>query len=68
MEELQKKVMELFKLEHQDWVRHIKEAEESGEGVDLNLGGNFAERVEGLMTAFREFDERHKTKRGRFGG
>ena len=66
MEEMEKRVMELFKEEHQDWVKHIKDAEEAGEGIDLNLGGNFAERVEGLMTAFREFKERHKGKKGFF--
>ena len=65
MEELEKNIMTLFKEEHQDWVKHIKEAETSGEGIDLNLGGNFAERVEGLMTSFSEFKERVKQKRGR---
>ena len=65
MEELEKNIMTLFKEEHQDWVRHIKEAETSGEGIDLNLGGNFAERVEGLMTAFRDFKTRTKQKRGK---
>jgi len=59
--------MNLFKEEHQDWVKHIKDAEEAGEGIDLNLGGNFAERVEGLMAAFREFKERNKGKRGFLG-
>ena len=67
MEEMEKRVMELFKQEHQDWVKHIKDAEEAGGGIDLNLGGNFAERIEGLMTAFREFKERHKGKKGFFG-
>ena len=46
METLEKEVMALFREEHQDWVKHIKDAEESKEGVDINLGGNFAERVE----------------------
>jgi len=65
MQEMQRKIIELFKEEHQDWVKHIKDAEETGEGIDLNLGGNFAERIEGLMTTFREFEERLKPKRKR---
>ncbi len=63
METLEKEVMALFKEEHQDWVTHIKEAEESGEGMDINLGGNFADRIEKLMTALRNFRERNNKKK-----
>ncbi len=66
MEILEKEVMALFKEEHQDWVTHIKEAEENEEGVDINLGGKFAERIEKLMTALRNFRERNKKKKGRW--
>ena len=70
MELLQKQIIELLKEEHQDWVQHLKEAEESGEGIDVNLGGNFASRLEKLLTSFREFENRHKPnnkKKGIFG-
>ena len=62
METLEKEVVALFKEEHQDWVKHIKDAEEQNEGVDINLGGNFAERLEKLLTALRNFRERNKKK------
>ncbi len=67
METLEKEVVALFKEEHQDWVKHIKEAEESNEGVDINLGGNFAERLEKLLTSLRNFRARNKTKKGIWG-
>ena len=67
MEELQKKIIEVFREEHQDWVSHIKEAETSGEGIDINLGGNFAVRVEKILQSFSDFRERHKAKKGWFG-
>ena len=66
METLEKEVMALFKEEHQDWVKHIQEAEEANEGVDINLGGKFAERIEKLMTALRNFRERNKKKKGKW--
>lgn len=62
METLEKEVMALFKEEHQDWVKNIKEAEEADGTVDINLGGKFAERIEKLMTALRNFRERNKKK------
>ncbi len=62
METLEKEVMALFKEEHQDWVKHIQEAEENNEGVDINLGGKFAERIEKLMTSLRNFRERSRKK------
>ena len=46
METLEKEIVALFREEQQDWLQHIKDAEESGEGRDINLGGNFAERLE----------------------
>ena len=67
METLEKEVIALFKEEHQDWVKNIKEAEENNEGVDINLGGKFAERVEKLMTALRNFRQRNKKKKGFWG-
>lgn len=66
MEDLEKDVVDLFKNEHQDWVKAIKEAEEKGEGIDLNLGGNFADRMAKLLEAFREFRKRSKGKKGFF--
>ncbi len=67
METLEKEVVAIFKEEHQDWVKHIEEAEETDKGVDVNLGGNFAERLEKLLTALRNFRERHKKKKGLWG-
>ena len=68
METLEKEIVALFKEEHQDWVTHIKEAEEAEEGVDINLGGHFAERLEKLLAALRNFRERNKKKsKGIFG-
>lgn len=65
MEELEKQVMTLFKEEHQDWVSHIKDAEEADGQVDINLGGNFATRIEKLLAAFRDCRARIKNpKRG----
>jgi len=66
METLEREIVALFKEEHQDWVKHIKEAEEANEGVDINLGGNFAGRVEKLLTSLRNFRERNKKKKGFF--
>ena len=68
METLEKEVMALFKEEHQDWVKHIKEAEEAESGVDINLGGKFAERVEKLMTSLRNFRARNKKETKGFWG
>ena len=68
METLEKEVVALFKEEHQDWVTHIKEAEEKGEGVDINLGGNFAGRLEKLLTSLRNFRERNKKVKKSFWG
>ena len=67
METLEKEVVALFKEEHQDWVEHIKEAEKNNEGVDINLGGNFAGRLEKLLTALRNFRERNRKKKGLWG-
>lgn len=66
MEELEKNIVRLFKEEHEDWVNHIKEAEESGTGVDINLGGNFAGRLEQLLTAIREYKLRQAKKKKRW--
>ena len=66
LEELRKNVIRLFKEEHQDWVKHLEEAEKNNTGVDLNLGGNFAERVQSLNEAFEEFRARSKKKKGLF--
>lgn len=66
METLEKEIVALFREEHQDWVRHIKEAEEQSEGVDINLGGNFAERLEKLLQSLRNFRERNKKKKKGF--
>ena len=63
METLEKEVVALFREEHQDWVTHIQEAEENEGGVDINLGGNFAERLEKLLTSLRNFRERNKKKK-----
>ena len=60
MDKLQSDIIGLFKLEHQAWVKAITEAEEKNTGVDVNLGGGFAERIDSVMKAFREFGERHK--------
>jgi len=59
--------MEILTEEHKDWVDKLREAEEKGEGVDINLGGNFAGRVQKMLYAFATFKERHKTKKGIFG-
>ncbi len=67
METLEKEVVALFKEEHQDWVEHIQEAEKKDGAVDINLGGNFAERLEKLLTALRNFRERNKKKKGLWG-
>jgi hypothetical protein len=67
MDELEKNVVQLFKEEHQAWVLAIQEAEKTGEGIDINLGGGFADRLEKLLLAFREFKQRHKKKKGLFG-
>ena len=67
METLEKEVVALFKEEHQDWVEHINEAEKANEGVDINLGGNFAGRLEKLLTSLRNFRERNKKKKGIWG-
>ena len=67
MEELEKNIVGIFREEHQDWVEHLKSAEESGEGIDINLGGNFAHRLERLLTALRDFRIRQeKGKKKRF--
>ena len=63
MDELEKKIVMLFKEEHQAWATAIHEAETSGEGVDVNLGGGFAERMAQLLDAFREFRMRIKGKK-----
>lgn len=63
MEKLEEAVIELFKEEHQDWVTNLKKAEASGDGVDVNLGGKFADRLSSLMTEFRNFKLRHKEKK-----
>ena len=60
MDKLQSDIIGLFKDEHQAWVNAIKDAEEKGTGIDVNLGGGFAVRVDLVMKAFREFKERHK--------
>ena len=65
MQELLKKCINTIKDEHQDWVEHIKKAEEGDGGVDLNLSGNYAQRVNDLVDAFQEYNKRHK-KRGLF--
>jgi len=62
MDALEKTVINLISEEHQDWVKHIKEAEEKGVGIDLNLGGAFAVRLEKVLEALREFRGRHKKK------
>lgn len=67
MDELEKQVIALFKEEHQDWVTHIKEGEKSSNGeVDINLGGNFATRIEKLLAAFRECRARVKNPKTGF--
>jgi len=65
MEELEKIIVNLISEEHQDWIKHIKEAEEKGIGIDLNLGGGFAVRLEKVLEALRNFRGRYK-KRGLF--
>ena len=60
-------MIKILKEEHQDWVMKLKEAEEAELGVDVNLGGNFADRMEAMLTALRDFKERHKGKKGFFG-
>lgn len=59
MDELEKQIVRLFKEEHEDWVKHLKEAEDNEEGIDINLGGGFAGRLEELLQAFRDFKKRH---------
>lgn len=67
MDELERIIIEKFKEEHQDWVQRLKDAEEQGEGVDVNLGGNFATRVADISNAFRECRDRvNNKKRGFF--
>ena len=66
MEELEQTVVSLFSQEHQDWVKRIQEAEEKNTGIDLNLGGQFAARMEKLLEAFRNFRGRSKKKKGMF--
>ena len=68
MEKLEESIVELFKEEHQDWVNSIKKAEMNNEGVDINLGGKFAERMQSLLKEFRDFKLRHSNKKGFFGG
>ena len=63
MDELEKQVVEIFAEEHEDWVKHLKEAETSGEGIDINLGGGFARRMERLIASFREYRTRMKKKK-----
>lgn len=63
MNELQKVCVMLLKQEHQDWVSHIREAEANDEGLDLNLGGNFADRLETMVQAFQEFAQRNRGKK-----
>jgi len=67
MEQLEKELIATLKEEHQDWVTNLREAEEKGEGVDVNLGGNFADRMEAIMSSLRTFKERHKGRKGIFG-
>ena len=62
MDKLESDVIDLFKREHQAWVKAISEAEAQETGIDVNLGGGFAERVDLLMKSFREFRVRHKRK------
>jgi len=68
MEELQKQIINILKEEHQDWVRTITDAEQQGRGVDVNLGGNFADRLQKLIQAFNEYKVRKDHKKGLFGG
>ena len=70
MDKLQTEVMLLFKEEHQDWVQQLKKAEETGEGVDVNLGGKFADRIERLMQILNDCRLRNtkSKKKGFFGG
>ncbi len=67
METLEKEVVALFKEEHEDWVEHIQEAEKKDGVVDINLGGNFAGRLEKLLEALRNFRKRHEKKKNIFG-
>ena len=65
MDELLKKVIGILRDEHQDWVSHIRDAEDKGEGVDLNLSGGFATRISQLIDAFQEAGQRKgKKKKG----
>jgi len=64
MDELLKKVINIFKDEHQDWVTHIKEAEEQKTGIDLNLSGGFATRISLIIDAFQEAAKRKGKKKG----
>lgn len=63
METLEKDVATLLKEEHNDWIAEIQKAETSGNGVDVNLGGNFANRMEKLLTHLRDFKARQAAKK-----
>lgn len=59
---LQEKIIQILTEEHEDWIKSIRSATENNEGIDLNLGGNFAKRVAALLQAFDDYEERKNKK------
>lgn len=64
MDELEKTFFSEYVKLHQTWIAAVREAEETGKGIDLNLGGAFASGAENIMSALREFKIRAKGKKG----
>ncbi len=60
MDELEKKIVAEYVKLQETWITAIREAEEKGEGIDLNLGGSFASGMQNIISALREFKIRAK--------
>jgi len=59
--------MDVINQVNQDWKQAIKQAEETGEGVDFsNLFASYSQNLVDLDQAFAEFKERLTKKKGFF--
>ena len=68
MEVLKTRILKLFSDEHQDWATHLKDAEKAGTYLDTtDVSHGHSARLNLMLVAFGEYEERHKKKKGFFG-
>ena len=68
MEKLESDINSLMNEINQAWVKNIKEAEKTGEGIDLSeMFGKYAEIVEKKEKSFQEAKVRGSKKKGLLG-